>query len=73
MTRANVLRTSLQFITIALMATVICAAAESEVGLAVGKKAPDFDLRDQAGDSVKSAELRKKGPVAIVFHRSANW
>jgi cytochrome oxidase Cu insertion factor (SCO1/SenC/PrrC family) len=69
------LRTSLQLATIAVVATVIStvAAAEAEVGLAVGKKAPDFDLHDQAGNSVKSTELRKNGPIAIVFHRSANW
>ena len=73
MTRADVLRTSLRLATVAVLATVISSATAAEIGLAVGKKAPDFDLQDQAGNSVKSTELRKKGPVAIVFHRSANW
>lgn len=42
-------------------------------GLAVGKLAPDFELKDQAGKSQKLSELLKQGPVAVVFHRSADW
>lgn len=40
---------------------------------AVGEKAPNFRLRDQNGDEHSLDELLKKGPVAIVFYRSAEW
>lgn len=42
-------------------------------GVAVGKKAPDFELKDQRGRPQKLSEMLKKGPVAVVFHRSADW
>lgn len=42
-------------------------------GLAIGKPAPDFTLKDQNNEPVHLAELIKKGKVAIVFHRSADW
>jgi peroxiredoxin len=42
-------------------------------GLKVGKKAPAFELKDQDGQVVQLGELRKKGPVALVFFRSADW
>lgn len=42
-------------------------------GLAIGKKAPDFVLNDQSGEKLQLSEFAAKGPVAIVFHRSAEW
>ena len=42
-------------------------------GLEIGKKAPDFELKDQRGTSRKLSDMLKKGSVAIVFHRSAGW
>ena len=42
-------------------------------GLAVGKQVPDFVLKDQAGAEQSLAALLKKGPVAVVFYRSADW
>ena len=49
-------------------------ATESTVpGLAIGKKAPDFILNDQSGSKQQLSKLLTKGPVAIVFHRSASW
>lgn len=42
-------------------------------GLAIGKKAPDFELKAQNGKPLKLSTMLKKGPVAVVFHRSANW
>ena len=56
----------------ALLATGAEVAAKGP-GLEVGKKAPKIELKDQNGDVVKVAELLEKGPVAVVFHRSANW
>lgn len=42
-------------------------------GLKVGEKAPDFTLRNVAGEEVALRELLKKGNVALVFVRSADW
>ena len=48
-------------------------AGEDKTGLAVGAKAPEFKLKDQNGKEVSLADLLKKGKVAVVFHRSADW
>lgn len=45
----------------------------SEVGLAVGQKAPDFTLVDQTGERRSLDSLLEKGKLAIVFYRSADW
>jgi len=42
-------------------------------GLAVGTKAPDFRLKDQAGKEHALSTLLKRGKVALVFYRSADW
>jgi hypothetical protein len=42
-------------------------------GVKVGAKAPAFKLKDQAGTERSLDDLLKKGPVALVFHRSASW
>jgi|GEM_PF-2287213 len=48
-------------------------ASSEMTGLEVGKQAPPFTLKDQNGNGVSLAQLLKKGPVALVFHRSADW
>ena len=48
-------------------------AAPEKTGLAVGQKAPAFTLNDQDGRDVSLESLLKKGPVALVFYRSADW
>ena len=48
-------------------------AAPAEIGLAIGQHAPAFSLTDQSGKQVSLDSLLKKGPVAIVFYRSADW
>jgi cytochrome oxidase Cu insertion factor (SCO1/SenC/PrrC family) len=48
-------------------------APESKTGLKVGEKAPEFKLKDQAGQEQSLTELLKTKPVAIVFYRSASW
>jgi cytochrome oxidase Cu insertion factor (SCO1/SenC/PrrC family) len=48
-------------------------AAPENTGLPVGKQAPRFTLKDQAGREVSLDSLLKKGPVALVFYRSADW
>ncbi len=48
-------------------------ASPETAGLAVGQKAPEFTLKDQNDRDVSLATLLKKGPVALVFFRSADW
>jgi peroxiredoxin len=46
---------------------------QAEIGLKVGEHAPSFSLKDQNGHAVASTDLLKNGPLAVVFHRSAEW
>jgi cytochrome oxidase Cu insertion factor (SCO1/SenC/PrrC family) len=48
-------------------------APEDQTGLNVGARAPKFTLRDQQGKERSLDELLKKGKVALVFFRSADW
>jgi cytochrome oxidase Cu insertion factor (SCO1/SenC/PrrC family) len=48
-------------------------APEEQTGLKVGEKAPRFTLKDRQGAERSLDELLKKGKVALVFYRSANW
>ncbi|MCZ6795386.1 MAG: hypothetical protein O7J95_17415 [Planctomycetota bacterium] len=49
-------------------------AGEGSPGLSVGASAPAFQLKDQNGRDVALGDLRKKkGKVALVFYRSADW
>ena len=48
-------------------------APEEKSGLKVGEKAPRFTLKDQQGAERSLDELLKKGKVALVFYRSADW
>ena len=41
--------------------------------LSVGTSAPAFTLKDQRDRDLSLESLLKKGPVALVFHRSADW
>jgi hypothetical protein len=52
---------------------VSTALAAEGPGLKKGTKAPEIELKDQNGKVVKVSDMLKKGPVAVVFHRSANW
>ncbi len=54
-------------------ATAAEPAAPEKTGLAVGQKAPTFTLKDQNDRDVLLETLLKKGPVALVFYRSADW
>ena len=49
------------------------AMAADLAGLEIGAKAPSFMLKDQDGKSFNSETALKRGPVAIVFYRSADW
>ncbi len=59
-----------------LLAFPMIAAASAlpeKSGVALGQKAPGFTLKDQNDREVSLAALLKKGPVALVFFRSADW
>jgi cytochrome oxidase Cu insertion factor (SCO1/SenC/PrrC family) len=49
------------------------SAAEEQTGLKVGENAPGFVLKDQEGKDRSLDEFLKKGKVALVFYRSADW
>ena len=42
-------------------------------GLAVGERAPEFQLLDQHGETQSLADLTTTGAAALVFYRSADW
>lgn len=67
------MRTKSISLLLVLALTSFVQAQDDHPGLAVGKSAPDFTLKDQNNEPVHLAELLKKGSVAVVFHRSANW
>ncbi len=48
-------------------------APEAQTGPAVGASAPKFTLKDQEGKERSLDEFLKKGKVALVFTRSADW
>ena len=48
-------------------------APEELTGLKVGARAPSFSLKDQEGKERSLDEFLKKGKVALVFYRSADW
>jgi cytochrome oxidase Cu insertion factor (SCO1/SenC/PrrC family) len=48
-------------------------APEELTGLKVGAKAPSFSLKDQQGKERSLDEFLRKGKVALVFYRSADW
>jgi peroxiredoxin len=52
-----------------LVAIVKVNAQEKPEGLFINSKAPDFKAKDQNGNDVVLKDLRKKGPVIIVFYR----
>lgn len=55
-------------------ASLANAQESNEVpGPKVGDRVKNFKLPDQDGEKRELAALLKQGPVAIVFHRSAEW
>ena len=49
------------------------AAKTETTGAKVGEKAAPFELKDQDGKILSLDQLRRKGLVALVFYRSADW
>ena len=42
-------------------------------GIAVGESLPEINLKNQNGSEVAIKEISRKGPVALIFYRSASW
>ena len=55
-----------------LLLTFSLFAQEKPEGLFINSKAPDIKAKDQSGAEINLKELRKKGPVVIIFYRG-NW
>src|SRR5438270_10755988 len=53
----------------ALLSIHFINAQERPEGLFINSKAPEFKAEDQNGQQVSLKELRKKGPVVVVFYR----
>jgi peroxiredoxin len=47
-------------------------AQDKPEGLFINSRAPEFKLKDQSGIDVSLKELRKKGPIVLLFYRG-NW
>ena len=62
----SVLSNSLVFLS---LATVLFAQANVDVG----DTAPDFELRDLAGETYKLSEYRGEKVVVLEFFRSGDW
>lgn len=58
------------FFLFAILALALAQAQKPE-GLFINSKAPEFRLKDQSGVEVSLKELRKKGPVVVLFYRGA--
>jgi peroxiredoxin len=67
------LPTLLSPLRLALVLAVLAPLVHAAPGLAVGTTAPDFALPSARGEQVTLNELLRKGPVALVFYRSADW
>lgn len=49
-------------------------AVKAVPGIEIGAAAPDFQLKDQNGESRELSEFVKPGKsIALVFYRSADW
>lgn len=46
---------------------------KKELGPKTGSTITEFSLRDQSGNRQETKKLLAKGPLAIVFYRSADW
>jgi len=60
----------IKFISVLLLISGLqLQAQEKPEGLFINSKAPDFKGKDQNGNEVVLKDLRKKGPVVIIFYR----
>jgi peroxiredoxin len=57
------------FVSLFVILFVFVAQAQRAEGLFINSKAPEFKLQDQTGVEVSLKEMRKKGPVVVLFYR----
>jgi peroxiredoxin len=55
-----------------VIAATFAQSQEKPEGLFINSKAPEFKGTDQSGVTLSLKELRKKGPVVVLFYRG-NW
>ena len=60
------------FFILSLFISLAGLAQEKPEGLFIRSKAPDFKSKDLTGIDISLKELRRKGPVVILFYRG-NW
>ena len=58
------------FLFVALF-TLAMAKAQKPEGLFINSTAPEFKMKDESAVEVSLKELRKKGPVVLLFYRGA--
>ncbi len=60
----------IKFLLALFLATAVnLHAQEKPEGLFINSKAPDFRAKDQNGNEIVLKDLRKKGPVVLIFYR----
>jgi peroxiredoxin len=52
-----------------MIAGINLYAQEKPEGLFINSKAPDFKAKDQNGNEIELKDVRKKGPVVLIFYR----
>jgi peroxiredoxin len=57
------------FVSLAALLFVLHSQAQKPEGLFINSKAPEFKLKDQDGVEISLKELRKNGPVVLLFYR----
>jgi len=56
----------------AMLCVFVLSAQEKPEGLFINSRAADFKAKDQNGNEVSLKEMRKKGPVVVLFYRG-HW
>lgn len=59
----------LKFLLPFLLVSLNAYSQEKPEGLFINSKAPDFKGKDQNGNEVSLKDIRKKGPVVLIFYR----
>ena len=54
---------------LSILFVIAASAQDKPEGLFINSKAPDFRLKDQNDEWVSLKDLRKKGPVVVLFYR----
>lgn len=57
------------FSLLSILFAIVAYAQDKPEGLFINSKAPDFRLKDQNDEWVSLKDLRKKGPVVVLFYR----